>query len=97
MLLDELILSKGQAGNGASVIEAGRKVFDARLMRQQVVQGNPIASVFAIIRQIIRDLVVQVDLAFLDQLHHEHAAELFADRSQPKLGVRGIGNGKIAR
>ena len=57
-----------------------------------MVQRDSISGVFAIVRQVIGDRVIELDFAFLNQLHDEHAAELLAYRSQSKLCVGGIGD-----
>lgn len=59
---------------------------------EQVVDRHPVAGVGRIVGQVLRDRVVERQLAFLHQLEDERGGELLRDRPQAKLGVGRVGH-----
>ena len=68
MKFNKLVFAERRPRDRAAIIKTGCEIFDARLMSQQLMNGDLIAGVLAIVGQVIRDAVVQLDFAFLNQL-----------------------------
>src|SRR5262249_44112350 len=74
--------------------EAGKAciAWNAGRVSEQVVDRYFLAGVFAVVGQVIRELAVELDLPFLDELHYQHRRELLRYRPEPEFRVRGVGD-----
>src|ERR1041385_2181380 len=61
-------------------------------MREQVVNRDLLANVFAVIGQVVGEFAVQLDLSLFNQLQNNGRRKLLGDRSESKLRVGGVWN-----
>ena len=59
-------------------------------MIQQLMDRDLVAGVLSIVRQVISDLSIELDLAFIDELQDDRRRKLLRDRPDPKLRIRSI-------
>jgi len=56
-------------------------------MRHQMMNRDLFPGIFSVVRKVIGNGVVELELALLNQLHDDHRAELLADGGEPELRI----------